>query len=57
MRHAGLILVAGFVVLLAVLTLVEVSRNGLGPLSVISILIVVMFVIGLLGALRNPPGA
>ena len=55
MRYAGLILVALFVALLAALTLVEVSRNGLGPLSIVSILIVAMFVIGLLGAFRNPP--
>jgi hypothetical protein len=57
MRYFVLILVSAFVLLLAALTVVEVRNNGLDFLGVVSILIVLMFAIGLLGAFRNPPRA
>ena len=55
MRGVGLLLVVAFIALLGVLTAVEIARNGLSPLGVISILVLAMFAIGLIGAFRSPP--
>ena len=57
MRRALLIITLVFIGALAALTGIDVVRNGLSPLDVVSILILVFFSIGIVGALREPPRA
>jgi hypothetical protein len=52
---AGLVLIAAFVALFAVLTIAELVSNGPSPLALVSLFILVMFAIGLMGAFRRPP--
>jgi hypothetical protein len=44
-----------FIVLLAALTVADIANNGLTALDVVAVLILVLFSVGVLGALRNPP--
>jgi len=57
MRTVVLIVAMVFIAALAALTALDVSRYGLSPLDVVSILIVGLMAVGILGALRpGPPG-
>jgi hypothetical protein len=44
-----------FIVFFAFLTLTAITRQGLTVAGVIAIFILALFVIGIVGALRNPP--
>jgi hypothetical protein len=44
-----------FMALLASLTADDIVRNGVTPLAVVAILILILFAIGIVGALRQPP--
>jgi hypothetical protein len=44
-----------FIAGLAALTATDIARNGPTPLDVVSIMILVFFSIGIVGALRTPP--
>ncbi len=44
-----------FTALLAYLTVVDFVRNGVTGLGVLGVLIVGLFAIGIVGALRHPP--
>ena len=55
MRATVLTLALLFIVLLAALTVADIANNGLTALDVVAVLILVLFSIGVLGALRNPP--
>ncbi len=50
-----LVVVLAFIVLFAGLTISVIVRNGLDPLTVISVVILAMFGFGVVGALRQPP--
>lgn len=50
-----LAIVLAFIVVFAGLTISVIVRNGLDPLTVISIVILGMFGFGVVGALREPP--
>jgi hypothetical protein len=54
-RRVILIVTLAFIGLLATLTVLDFIHNGVNALGVISILILVLFSIGIVGALRNPP--
>ncbi len=54
-RSVVLTLAVLFIALLLVLTIVDVARNGLSPLAVLSALILILFGTGIIGALRTPP--
>ena len=55
MRVTVLTLALLFIVLLAALTVADIANNGLTALDVVAVLILVLFSVGVLGALRNPP--
>ena len=55
MRVTVLTLALLFIVLLAALTVADIANNGLTALDVVAMLILVLFSVGVLGALRNPP--
>ena len=55
MRVTVLTLALLFIVLLAALTVADIANNGLTALDVVAGLILVLFSIGVVGALRNPP--
>jgi hypothetical protein len=44
-----------FIILLGALTVADIANNGLTALDIVAVLILVLFSIGVLGALRNPP--
>jgi hypothetical protein len=50
-----LAIVLAFIVIFAGLTISVIVRNGLDPLTLISIVILGMFGFGVVGALREPP--
>ncbi|MHB8659114.1 MAG: hypothetical protein ACYC91_14380 [Solirubrobacteraceae bacterium] len=54
-RRAILIVAVLFITGLLVLTVVDVTHNGVTPLAVLSLMILVLFTVGILGALRSPP--
>lgn len=54
MRRVLLIITLLFIAALAALTATDVARNGPTPLDVVSIMILVFFSIGIVGALRAP---
>lgn len=54
-RRALLLVTLVFIAGLATLTVIDLVRNGVSPLDVISIMILIFFSIGILGALRTPP--
>ena len=55
MRVTVLTLALLFIILLAALTVADIANNGLTALDVVAGLILVLFSIGVVGALRNPP--
>jgi hypothetical protein len=44
-----------FIALLATLTIEDFVRRGVTAVSILAVLIIVLFAIGIVGALRNPP--
>jgi NADH:ubiquinone oxidoreductase subunit 6 (subunit J) len=44
-----------FIAGLGVLTGIEIARNGVTAISVLAISVLVLFMIGIVGALRAPP--
>jgi hypothetical protein len=54
-RAAVLTLALLFIVLLGALTVADIADNGLTPLDVVSVLILALFSIAVVGAVRNPP--
>ncbi len=55
MRTAVLATVLLFIAALGALTISDVVRNGVTPLAVVAIAVLVLFMIGIVGALRQPP--
>jgi hypothetical protein len=55
MRVPVLVIALLFIVGLGVLTGIDIARYGLTVLSVLAILVLVLFMIGIVGALREPP--
>jgi hypothetical protein len=54
-RTAVLIVAILFIALLAALTVVDVIHYGVSLLDVVAVLILLLFGIGIVGALRHPP--
>ena len=44
-----------FIIGLAVLTVIDISRHGVTGIGLVSILVLVVFGVGVLGALGQPP--
>jgi hypothetical protein len=44
-----------FIGVLGALTVFDLVRNGVTPLAVVAIAVLVLFMIGIVGALRQPP--
>jgi NADH:ubiquinone oxidoreductase subunit 6 (subunit J) len=55
MRIPVLVIALLFIAGLGVLTGIDIARYGLTVLSVLAILVLVLFMIGIVGALRQPP--
>lgn len=55
MRVAVLTIALAFVVGLAVLTVVDIIHYGVTAVSVLALGIIVLFLLGIVGALRHPP--
>jgi hypothetical protein len=55
MRTFVLIVALLFIAMLAALTVVDVIHYGVTPLDVVAVLILLLFLTGIVGALRNPP--
>ena len=55
MRLVVLVIVVVFTALIAVLTALDMARNGVTWLDMLAILIVALFGIGIVGALLAPP--
>ncbi len=55
MRTVVLIIALLFMAMLATLTVLDIIRYGVSALDVISILILILFATGIVGALRTPP--
>ena len=55
MRIPVLVIALLFIAGLGVLTGMDIARYGLTVLSVLAILVLVLFMIGIVGALRQPP--
>jgi hypothetical protein len=55
MRLAVLTLALLFIAALGALTVRDIHTHGLTPVAVLAILIVVVFTIGVIGALLHPP--
>jgi hypothetical protein len=56
MRNAFLLVALAFCLLFGGITAVVAAQSGLDILTLTSFLIVVMIMLAVLGALRNPPG-
>jgi hypothetical protein len=54
-RQAALIAVLAFILGLAALTIEVAVRQGIEPLTFLSILVIALFGFGIVGALRHPP--
>jgi hypothetical protein len=54
-RVAVLTIALAFVVGLAVLTVVDIIHYGVTAVSVLALGIIVLFLLGIVGALRHPP--
>lgn len=50
-----LLITLAFIGALAVLTAVDISHHGITAISVFAVIILVLFTIGIVGALRQPP--
>ncbi len=55
MRTVVLVAALVFIVGFAALTVYSVGAGGFGVLTVVSLLILAMFALGIVGALRSPP--
>ena len=55
MRIVVLTITVLFIVMLGTLTAIDISRHGVTVLGVTAILVVFLFMIGIVGALRPPP--
>lgn len=55
MRVPVLIIAVLFIAGLGALTVIDISRYGITILSALAILVLVLFTIGIVGALREPP--
>ncbi len=55
MRVPVLIIAVLFIAGLGALTVIDISRYGITILSALAILVLVLFMIGIVGALREPP--
>ena len=55
MRFVVLVIVVIFTVFIAVLTALDIAHHGVTWLDVLSILIVILFGTGIVGALLQPP--
>lgn len=55
MRGAVLAIALVFIILLAYLSIVDFVHHGVTALGVIGLMIVLLFTIGILSALRHPP--
>lgn len=55
MRIFVLTIALAFIVGLGALTVIEFIDNGLSALGVLAVLILVLFTVGIVGALRHPP--
>jgi hypothetical protein len=55
LRLAVLTIALAFTVGLGALTVLDIVRYGVTAVSVLAVLIVVLFMVGIVGALRHPP--
>lgn len=55
MRALLLLITLAFIGAVGVLTALDISHHGLTGISVLAIVILVLFTVGIVGALRNPP--
>jgi hypothetical protein len=55
LRVAILTVALLFIAMLGVLTAIDFERYGVTALGVLAVLILVLFTIGIVGALRHPP--
>ena len=55
MRGIVLTVALLFIAMLAALTIADFVRNGVTPLGVVAVLVLALFMIGIVGALRHPP--
>jgi hypothetical protein len=54
-RIVVLTIALAFIIGLGALTVIEFIDNGLTALGVLSVMILVLFMVGIVGALRHPP--
>lgn len=55
MRRALLLITLVFIAGLAALTVIDLANNGVSPLDVVSFMILALFSVAIVGALRQPP--
>ncbi len=55
MRHVVLGLALLFIATLGALTVIDIAHNGVTAISVLAIMVLLLFMIGIVGALREPP--
>jgi len=55
MRAAVLLVALAFTGLLAFLTVAAAVEHGPDPLTVLALLVIALFTVGIVGALRHPP--
>jgi hypothetical protein len=55
MRLAVLTIALAFILLLGTLTVYVFIHNGVSPDAIVAVLILILFAIGIVGALRHPP--
>jgi hypothetical protein len=55
MRGLVLAIVLVFIALLAVLTISDFMTNGVNAVGILAVMILLLFGIGIVGALRHPP--
>ena len=44
-----------FIVGLGVLTVMDIANNGVTPIGILAVLLLVVIMVGIVGALRTPP--
>jgi hypothetical protein len=55
MRIPVLVIALAFILLLGTLTVTDFIHNGVTVVGVMAVLILVLFMVGIVGALRHPP--
>jgi hypothetical protein len=55
MRLTVLTIVLLFILALGALTVLDIARNGITALAVVAVGVLLLFTIGIVGALREPP--